>query len=1175
MKFTSTKQFAFSMAFLLAGFAAIAQQRNPLEIANEHVSAHYAEWGLTAQDVVGMKVSDQYTDAKSGISRVFFTQTHMGIPVYNAINNLNIGKDGKVFFVGKRFVADLASKVNTTQPVLNAEAAVIQLMQHLEIPYAPLRSLGQDEKGFFVFEKGNIAKHDIKARLSYQPYGDAVLLAWDVSLDPVGSSDWWSTRVDAVNGSILDKTNWTVYCQVDGKSFAHNHEHCEAEHHQHQATTTAAVANGTYNVWPWPVESPIHGSRQIVTDPHDLTASPFGWHDTNGADGAEFTITRGNNVHAFEDSGNTNASVGNEPDGGAGLVFDFPYNAIAEPSTFTDAAVVNLFYWNNVMHDVAYLYGFNEAAGNFQSNNYGNGGVGTDFVSAHAQDGGGTNNANFQTPPDGNNGIMQMFLWNRSGEVFNVIEPASVAGPYISTVVDGWGAGSTPSLAGVQAEVVITEDGVPDPGFFDACDSLFNGVSLNGKIALIDRGGCEFGWKAYHAQSKGAIGVIICNFEETPVGMAAGTWGGQVNIPTLMIGSVDCQTIRQFAGSGLVVSIKQPGVSGGPQQLDGDLDNGIIAHEYGHGISIRLTGGPSNSGCLSGDEQMGEGWSDFMSLITTAKPGDTGAQKRGIGNYADGLPFDGNGIRRFPYTTNLNINPLTYADISGESIPHGVGAVWCTMIWDLYWAMSDEYGWDPDLYNGTGGNNKAIQLVFEGMKIQPCLPGFVDGRNAILAADQALYNGENKCLIWKAFARRGLGINASQGTSATVGDEVEDFEIPCECRDKVSVEKSVTDFINAGEDIDVTLTVTNCKLETRTNVVITEDLPDGTSYKAGSASVPATVAGNVLSLELGDIAFDQILTVTYKLTTSPDFYSKRIYLDDVPEEEDDVNWDYSYALDAEPNIFFIQEDYHNSPDYAFHAPSLTLESRTNLELKNPLTVSGDRPVLRFYHLFNTQSGFDAGYIDLKKASESSYQPIANKFIRNGYNGAIQYTTFVTPNLAGFSGASGDDFIASYIDLSDWAGEDIKFRFRFGTNAGTVGPLGWVVDDIELMDMLAYNGEVCLTSDQGDNVCAIAPEEGTIVESQIVSSATETLADVKMTVFPNPASDVLNIALDAETQQEVSLSLVTVDGRVMMERKAEVYGAGQFQLNISQLPAGFYFVKISTDNGVMMSKVVVE
>ena len=39
---------------------------------------------------------------------------------------------------------------------------------------------------------------------------------------------------------------------------------------------------------------------------------------------------------------------------------------------------------------------------------------------------------------------------------------------------------------------------------------------------------------------------------------------------------------------------------------DGDLDNGIIIHEYAHGISNRLTGGPSNSSCLGNAEQGGK-----------------------------------------------------------------------------------------------------------------------------------------------------------------------------------------------------------------------------------------------------------------------------------------------------------------------------------------------------------------------------------------------------------------------------------------------------------------------------------------------------------------------------------------------------------------------------------------
>ena len=52
----------------------------------------------------------------------------------------------------------------------------------------------------------------------------------------------------------------------------------------------------------------------------------------------------------------------------------------------------------------------------------------------------------------------------------------------------------------------------------------------------------------------------------------------------------------------------QEAASTGPRYLDGAFDNGIIAHEFAHGISTRLTGGPTNSGCLSNEEQMGEGW---------------------------------------------------------------------------------------------------------------------------------------------------------------------------------------------------------------------------------------------------------------------------------------------------------------------------------------------------------------------------------------------------------------------------------------------------------------------------------------------------------------------------------------------------------------------------------------
>src|SRR4029077_12352634 len=79
---------------------------------------------------------------------------------------------------------------------------------------------------------------------------------------------------------------------------------------------------------------------------------------------------------------------------------------------YQSAAITNLFYWNNVLHDIHAQYGFTEVAGNFQTKNTSNQGLGNDPVQADAQDGSGTNNANFATPPDGQSGRMQMYLFN-------------------------------------------------------------------------------------------------------------------------------------------------------------------------------------------------------------------------------------------------------------------------------------------------------------------------------------------------------------------------------------------------------------------------------------------------------------------------------------------------------------------------------------------------------------------------------------------------------------------------------------------------------------------------------------------------------------------------------------------------------------------------------------------
>ncbi|REK51802.1 MAG: PKD domain-containing protein [Bacteroidetes bacterium] len=542
------------------------------------------------------------------------------------------------------------------------------------------------------------------------------------------------------------------------------------------STQSSSSLIPSYRVYPLPLENPNSGPSSLLSDPSDITASPYGWHDTDGNAGAEYTITRGNNVFAYDDIANNN-TPGLSPDGTASLTFDFPVNFTQQPGTYLEASTTNLFYMNNIIHDILYHYGFDEQGGNFQANNYGRGGLGNDYVEAEAQDGGGTNNANFATPPDGSNGRMQMYLWRGATQSFMTINsPPSIAGSY-AAVAAGFGPAVTSTIT---ADIIPVDDGNGNTN--DACDPIQNAAALPGKIALITRGSCNFVDKVLAAQNAGAVGVIMMNNTSgAPFAMGDNGNGSSVTIPSVMISLADGNLITGTINGGSTVNGSLNPPSSGSVDRDGSLDNGIIIHEYGHGVSNRLTGGPSNSNCLGSGERGGEGWSDYLSLLFTIEPGDVGTDSRGIGTFALGQLPSGSGIRRFPYSTNMSINAQTYGDLALSGQVHDIGEIWCSALWDMTWGLIDQYGFDNNWYSGTGGNNIALQLVIEGMKLQPCAPGFLDARDAILQADMNLYNGLYRCIIWEAFARRGMGANALQGSAGSTGDETEDFSLPTIC----------------------------------------------------------------------------------------------------------------------------------------------------------------------------------------------------------------------------------------------------------------------------------------------------------------------------------------------------------------------------------------------------------
>ena len=283
-----------------------------------------------------------------------------------------------------------------------------------------------------------------------------------------------------------------------------------------------------------------------------------------------------------------------------------------------------------------------------------------------------------------------------------------------------------------------------------------------------------------------------------------------VVIAAIFIAESDGDALKAELDDAVTVTIETGGLR------DSAFDNGLIAHEYGHGLSNRLTGGPSNVNCLFTTQSagMGEGWSDWLALTMVGKAGDTAIDAMPLGTYVKGQPSSSPGIRNHPYSRDLGQSPLTFQDIQTLNRPHGIGEVWASALWDLYWNLIDAYGYDPDLYAGTGGNNLLMQLVLDGLKLQPCTPTFLEARDALLSADGNATAGANQCLIWEAFARRGIGFSATSPSNSNSVAVNEAFDEPAVC-----VAECGNGTLEAGEQCDDDNNVffdgcaSNCRLE--------------------------------------------------------------------------------------------------------------------------------------------------------------------------------------------------------------------------------------------------------------------------------------------------------------------------------------------------------------------------
>ena len=372
----------------------------PLAVALDFVKGRLPALGLSEADLAGFEVTDSVFSRLSGVTHIYLRQKHQGLPVFNAQLHVNVTRDGRILSVNNAFVPNLGSTLkNAAGPTIGAAEAVAAAARHLGIEVAAppkASSVGGDAAQTTRLEVKALSSAPIEARLMWLPIraGD-VRLVWNFEVQTPDSLHWFNMNVDARDAEV-----WTRFDYF---------------------------ASDSFRVYPEPVESPLHttplppaDARVLVVNPEDPTASPSDWFSGSG-------IMDGNNVHACADVDANNVCDSPQPQCSGGTC-DFPIDLTSAPGNSQGAAITNLFYWNNHIHDVQYQYGFDEVAGNFQEDNFGRGGLGSDSVNADAQDTSFPSpcNANFGTPADGLNPRMQMFLCDntvpdRDGDYDNLV----------------------------------------------------------------------------------------------------------------------------------------------------------------------------------------------------------------------------------------------------------------------------------------------------------------------------------------------------------------------------------------------------------------------------------------------------------------------------------------------------------------------------------------------------------------------------------------------------------------------------------------------------------------------------------------------------------------------------------------------------------------------------------
>lgn len=406
----------FACCFLFAAQAQDVKQLVVQQLKSQNLD-------VASGDVVIYK---DVVSRTSNVRHVYFQQAINRVPILNTESSIHIAQDGRLLYNSNNFVlnkvnaAPIASKEN-----LQPEIALKEIIK--DLGYKSLKPLEIIEKSntndpYEVhFDHGGIFEREVRMYYRYTLWEGRLTPIWQANVFEKDYEHYWDVWYHITENRVIKKEDLVTLCDLAEDRPANYHENLyDIPNYKAREEGDAAFCENCYEVFKLPIESPFYGNRNISEYENFPIGSPYGWHDTNGIEGPDSHVTEGNNVTAIEADDN----YGYQPSGGSeldfsGFAFDTQYT---QENQFEDAAITNIFYTCNTVHDIYYTYGFDERSGNFQYNNYGQGGMWGDPLLAHTQSSIRPCNAFMVTPRDGVSPTLVMGKCNtRDGSYDNLV----------------------------------------------------------------------------------------------------------------------------------------------------------------------------------------------------------------------------------------------------------------------------------------------------------------------------------------------------------------------------------------------------------------------------------------------------------------------------------------------------------------------------------------------------------------------------------------------------------------------------------------------------------------------------------------------------------------------------------------------------------------------------------